>query len=103
MRDVPWLALGVLPAIPLGRWVGPRLGEGLVMRLLAAGLIAVAARTAVSTVSANVQAPSASGSKLVVEPIPLRRATRRTARAPAKGAPGDDPNIEFRPLHQESS
>src|SRR5690606_1918116 len=46
MRDVPWLALGVLAAAPAGRWLRRTLGEGILMRALALGLFVVAARTA---------------------------------------------------------
>ena len=46
MRDVPALAAGVVVAVPIGRRLGRRLGEGLLMRFLAAGLIIVSLRTA---------------------------------------------------------
>ena len=45
MGDVPALGIGVLISVPLGRRVNRRLGEGLLSRLLAAGLLVVAART----------------------------------------------------------
>lgn len=46
LRDVPWLAVGVLAAAPAGRWLRRTLGEGILMRALAVGLFVVAARTA---------------------------------------------------------
>jgi uncharacterized protein len=46
MRDVPWLAAGVLVSAPAGRWLRRTLGEGVLMRALAAGLFVIAARTA---------------------------------------------------------
>jgi uncharacterized membrane protein YfcA len=46
MSDVPWLGVGVVVANPLGQYLRRRLGEGQLMRMLAAGLLLVAARTA---------------------------------------------------------
>lgn len=46
MADVPALGVGVLVSVPLGRRINRRLGEGPLSRLLAAGLLIVAARTA---------------------------------------------------------
>lgn len=46
MRDVPWLAAGVILAAPPGRWLRRRMGEGPLMQALALGLFVVAARTA---------------------------------------------------------
>jgi uncharacterized membrane protein YfcA len=46
MSDVPALGLGVVVAVPFGRRLGRRLGEGPLMRFLAAGLILVSLRTA---------------------------------------------------------
>lgn len=46
MRDVPPLAIGVIAAVPLGRWVHHRLGEGPLTRALAVGLLIVSVRTA---------------------------------------------------------
>ena len=45
MRDVPALGAGVLLAGPAGRLVQRRLGQGLLTRVLAGGLLLVAART----------------------------------------------------------
>ncbi len=45
LADVPALGIGVLVSIPIGRRINRRLGEGPLSRLLAAGLIIVAART----------------------------------------------------------
>ena len=45
MRDMPWLAAGMLAGNPLGRIVGRRLREGPVIRLLVGGIVIVAART----------------------------------------------------------
>ena len=46
MQDVPWLAIGVIAANPAGQWMRRHLGEGVLMRSLALGLLIVAARTA---------------------------------------------------------
>jgi len=46
MRDIPWLAGGVILAAAPGRWLRRRLGEGPLMQGLALGLFIVAARTA---------------------------------------------------------
>jgi len=46
LRDIPWLAAGVLLAAPAGRWLRRRLGEGILMRALALGMFVIAARTA---------------------------------------------------------
>lgn len=46
MRDAAPLAIGVVAATPLGRWLNRRLGEGLLTRALAVGLIAIGLRTA---------------------------------------------------------
>ena len=46
ISDVPWLALGVVVANPAGQWMRRNLGEGVLMRALAIGLLLVAARTA---------------------------------------------------------
>jgi uncharacterized membrane protein YfcA len=46
MADAPPLALGVVVATPLGRALNRRLGEGLLTRALAVGLIAIGVRTA---------------------------------------------------------
>lgn len=46
LRDLPWLAVGVLLGNPIGRRVLQRMGEGPLMRLLAVGLLLVSARTA---------------------------------------------------------
>lgn len=48
LRDAPWLAAGMLAGNPLGQRLHRRLGEGVALRLLAIGLVLVAARTAVS-------------------------------------------------------
>lgn len=45
MRDVPWLAIGVLLAAPASMWLRRRLGEGMLMRALAVGIFIVAVRT----------------------------------------------------------
>ncbi len=50
MRDVPALALGVVVSVPLGRRLNRRLREGVLMRLLAGGLLLVAVRTALLAV-----------------------------------------------------
>lgn len=47
MRDVPWLAAGVLLAAPAGVWLRRRLGEGMLMRALAAGIFFIAIRTVI--------------------------------------------------------
>jgi uncharacterized membrane protein YfcA len=46
LEDVPFLALGVIIANPIGQRLRRRLGEGTLMRALALGLLLVAARTA---------------------------------------------------------
>lgn len=46
LSDVPALGIGVLISVPIGRRINRRLGEGPLSRLLAAGLLVVAARTA---------------------------------------------------------
>jgi uncharacterized membrane protein YfcA len=46
MQDVPWLGVGVLLANPFGQRLRRSLGEGPLMRALAAGLFIVALRTA---------------------------------------------------------
>ena len=48
--DVAPLALDFVVAVPAGRWLGQRLGEGLLMRLLAVGLLAVGTRTALEAI-----------------------------------------------------
>ncbi len=45
MQDVPALAVGVLAANPLGRLAQRRLGEGALLRALAAGLLLVSLST----------------------------------------------------------
>jgi uncharacterized membrane protein YfcA len=45
MEDVPALALGVVAANPLGRLLHRRLGEGALLRVLAAGLLLVSLST----------------------------------------------------------
>jgi uncharacterized protein len=47
MRDVPWLAAGVLLAAPVGVWLRRRLGEGVLMRALAVGIFFIAVRTVI--------------------------------------------------------
>ena len=47
MRDVPWLAVGVLLGAPLSVWLRRRLGEGMLMRALAIGIFLIAARTVI--------------------------------------------------------
>lgn len=46
LHDAPWLALGMLASNPLGQRVHRRLGEGPLTRLLAAGILVIAVRTA---------------------------------------------------------
>ena len=46
LRDVVWIGAGVIAGNPLGQRLNRRFGEGLLTRLFAAGLFAVAARTA---------------------------------------------------------
>ncbi len=46
MHDIPWLAAGVILSVPVARRLHDRLGEGLLERALAAGLILVGVRTA---------------------------------------------------------
>jgi uncharacterized membrane protein YfcA len=47
LADAPWLAAGMLAGNPFGQRLNRRLGEGPVIRLLAAGMVLVAIRTAV--------------------------------------------------------
>jgi uncharacterized membrane protein YfcA len=46
LRDVPWLGAGVLLGNPGGLWLNRRLGEGLLTRALAIGLLVISVRTA---------------------------------------------------------
>jgi uncharacterized membrane protein YfcA len=46
LRDVPWLGAGVLLGNPGGVWLNHKLGEGLLTRALAIGLLAIGIRTA---------------------------------------------------------
>jgi hypothetical protein len=46
MEDVIWLAIGIVIANPAGQWMRRHLGEGVLMRALAIGLVLVALRTA---------------------------------------------------------
>jgi uncharacterized membrane protein YfcA len=48
MEDVPWLTVGVIAGAYPGQWLNRRLGEGPLTRLLAAGLLLIAIRTAIS-------------------------------------------------------
>jgi uncharacterized membrane protein YfcA len=48
LRDAPWLVAGMLMGNPLGQRLNRRLRESPALRLLAIGLVLVAARTAVS-------------------------------------------------------
>ncbi len=46
LRDAPWIAAGMVASNPLGQRLHRRLGEGLLTRMLAAGLVVVSVRTA---------------------------------------------------------
>ena len=50
MADALFLGIGVLVSVPVGRWLNRRLGESRLTRLLALGIIAVAAQTLISEI-----------------------------------------------------